>query len=310
MLNATACGGKMENLPHLVILCLTDRRQTIILNKTNKSINSIVARNLLVPQSLPGENSVRHAESEASKEYLTTGEAARLCSVTPNTILRWVRDGRLPAATTSGGHHRISRSELVRFTAFDKAADPAQRAEKNYQYCWDFHSENGVLPEGCLTCIVYRSRSGRCYQLAKMPSKVGHSHLHCANTCEECEYYHEIHDKHPSVLIVTSHLELRDRLTASTDVDIKTVRFADCEYQCCLEVESFQPDYVVIDCSIGKDRCQALARSLANDRRVPFVRLILVGKTEQFPEGCDKVAFAFVHSSFNLKALTEMISNL
>jgi excisionase family DNA binding protein len=301
---------KMESLPHLVIFFLTDSRETIILDKTNKSINSIAKRGFFFPHDWSGEDLVRHAESEADRQFLTTGEAARLCSVTPNTILRWVHAGRLKAATTSGGHHRISRSELVRFTALDKAPDSAVHAEKNYQYCWEFHGKDGVLPEGCLTCIVYRSRSGRCYQLAKMTTKLGHSHLHCTETCEECEYYREMQEKRPSVLVVTPHLELRDRIASSDDVDIRALRFVDCEYECCREIESFQPDYVVIDCSIGRDRCQALAKSLASDSRVPFVRLILVGKREQFPEGCDKVAFAFVRRSFNLKSLEQMISNL
>ena len=34
------------------------------------------------------------------KRFLTTGQAAELCSVTPDTVLKWIRSGRLAAART------------------------------------------------------------------------------------------------------------------------------------------------------------------------------------------------------------------
>ncbi len=244
------------------------------------------------------------------KEILTTGEAARLCSVTPNTILRWVRDGRLSAVRTSGGHHRIARTELANYIGSDRERNLDQRTEKAYQYCWEFHSDSGTVQEGCFRCIVYRSRSGRCYELAKIHAKVGHSRLHCTKTCENCEYYHEMTNRRPSILVVTTRSDLHDQLGSLSDREVGKIRFVESEYRCCLEIEGFRPDYVVIDCSLGADRCLALARSLSEDTRVPYVRLILLGKPEQFPAGCDKAAFAFVRSPFNVEVLTELIANL
>lgn len=46
---------------------------------------------------------------------LKVGEAARHCRVSRFTVLKWVRDGKLRAFTTPGGHHRIERSDLIRF---------------------------------------------------------------------------------------------------------------------------------------------------------------------------------------------------
>ena len=46
---------------------------------------------------------------------LKVGEAARHCRVSRFTVLKWVRDGKLRAFTTPGGHHRIERDDLVRF---------------------------------------------------------------------------------------------------------------------------------------------------------------------------------------------------
>lgn len=51
----------------------------------------------------------------SSKGPLKVGEAARHCRVSRFTVLKWVRDGKLRAFTTPGGHHRIEREDLVRF---------------------------------------------------------------------------------------------------------------------------------------------------------------------------------------------------
>ena len=46
-------------------------------------------------------------------ELLTTGKAARFCSVKPDTVLKWIKKGRLPAARTAGGHYRIEEQDLL-----------------------------------------------------------------------------------------------------------------------------------------------------------------------------------------------------
>lgn len=49
------------------------------------------------------------------KSVYTTFEAAKLCHVSPLSIINWVNAGRLPAFRTPGGHRRIRREDLVRF---------------------------------------------------------------------------------------------------------------------------------------------------------------------------------------------------
>ena len=46
---------------------------------------------------------------EDKSNLLTTGQAAKLCSVTPDTILKWLKRGRLNGVRTAGGHYRIER---------------------------------------------------------------------------------------------------------------------------------------------------------------------------------------------------------
>lgn len=50
-----------------------------------------------------------------SKAVFTTFETAKLCHVSPLSIINWVNAGRLPAFRTPGGHRRIRREDLIRF---------------------------------------------------------------------------------------------------------------------------------------------------------------------------------------------------
>ena len=49
------------------------------------------------------------------KAVFTTFEAAKLCHVSPLSIINWVNASRLPAFRTPGGHRRIRREDLARF---------------------------------------------------------------------------------------------------------------------------------------------------------------------------------------------------
>jgi excisionase family DNA binding protein len=45
-------------------------------------------------------------------DFLTRSEVSKLLGVSPNTVTRWAREGRLSCQVTLGGHHRFER-ELV-----------------------------------------------------------------------------------------------------------------------------------------------------------------------------------------------------
>jgi excisionase family DNA binding protein len=49
---------------------------------------------------------------KARTRLLTRSEVSELLGVSPNTVTRWAREGRLPSQATLGGHHRFDR-ELV-----------------------------------------------------------------------------------------------------------------------------------------------------------------------------------------------------
>jgi excisionase family DNA binding protein len=52
-------------------------------------------------------------ESQAtSQKYLRTGEVAELLEVSPKTIARWAKEGKLPFLNTLGGHRRYPETEI------------------------------------------------------------------------------------------------------------------------------------------------------------------------------------------------------
>jgi excisionase family DNA binding protein len=46
---------------------------------------------------------------------LTTGQVARYCRVSRGSILNWIRQGKLKAYATPGGHFRVLASDLLPF---------------------------------------------------------------------------------------------------------------------------------------------------------------------------------------------------
>jgi excisionase family DNA binding protein len=50
-----------------------------------------------------------------AKTVFSTHEVARVCSVTPMTVIRWIEHGKLPAFKTVGGHRRIRGVDLALF---------------------------------------------------------------------------------------------------------------------------------------------------------------------------------------------------
>jgi excisionase family DNA binding protein len=49
------------------------------------------------------------------EKLLRTYEVAKICQVAQGTVIRWIKEGRLPASSTAGGHNRIRLEDLVLF---------------------------------------------------------------------------------------------------------------------------------------------------------------------------------------------------
>jgi len=49
------------------------------------------------------------------KKTFTTFEVGEICGVYPTTVINWIKQKKLPAFVTPGGHRRIQREQLVGF---------------------------------------------------------------------------------------------------------------------------------------------------------------------------------------------------
>ena len=48
------------------------------------------------------------------RQYLTRSEVAQLFEVSPATVARWTRKGKLPCVLTPGGQRRYLRAQILR----------------------------------------------------------------------------------------------------------------------------------------------------------------------------------------------------
>jgi len=57
---------------------------------------------------------------------LTRSDVSKLLGVSPNTVTRWARAGRLPSQVTLGGHHRFDRDlvEELRKSLYRAGGEP------------------------------------------------------------------------------------------------------------------------------------------------------------------------------------------
>lgn len=62
----------------------------------------------------------------AATQFLTRSEVSRLLGVSPNTVTRWAREGKLACQVTLGGHHRFDREmvEQLRRTLYRAGSQP------------------------------------------------------------------------------------------------------------------------------------------------------------------------------------------
>ncbi len=50
----------------------------------------------------------------AAPKYLKTAEVAELLHVSPKTVTRWAKDGKLPHSRTLGGHRRFPGEAITK----------------------------------------------------------------------------------------------------------------------------------------------------------------------------------------------------
>jgi len=254
------------------------------------------------------------------KRFLTTGQAAELCSVTPDTVLKWIRSGRLAAARTAGGHHRVERSALERFMAEPQVANdpvsysPASRTDplpgdRQFQVCWETKGR-GKVPEVCSKCAAFIMRAHRCYEVAKLVPEERGNWTFCPGNCGDCDYFQEVHGQRTNVLVVTDDSGLTGGLIAGANRAPFNLQISDCEYTCSAVINHFRPDFAFIDCGLGGETSGDICWHLLGDPRIPFVRVILAGADADFPIECQQRFLARISRPFGVDDIERCISFL
>lgn len=246
-------------------------------------------------------------------EYLTTGQAAKLCMVTPDTILKWIKQGRIPSRRTAGGHYRIRSGDLELLRTDEQSPPDATMgptSQRNFQYCWEYNTAGGETLPDCHKCVVYATRAYRCYELLKAAPEIGHGKLFCKKSCEECDYYLNVHKDPTNVLIVSDNQVLTAALERDASMAALNLRVTTCEYTASAEVQSFRPDYAIIDCALGTERSRDILYHLKQDPRIPYVRVILAAEDGAYPTGCEKDVFARIETPFQLQDVTQCIDGV
>ncbi len=245
------------------------------------------------------------------KEFLTTTEAARLLSVSPDTVLKWVKAGKIKSRRTLGGHFRIP-VDALNIPSGEEESDAAIQVPSNndFMYCWEYLAKDGNVKSECRECITFRSRSQRCYELRDLPEGIGCLAMQCAADCADCEYYQLVQGSITNILILSNSIHLmRDAGSLERENGLH-VQFVGDEYEMAASIQSFRPDYVVLDCAVGKKRTAALCTNLFNDARIPVTRIILASKNKNLSEYCDKEVFGWIRKPFSIAQLKSCIESV
>jgi len=245
-----------------------------------------------------------------SKKYLTTTEASNLLSVAPDTVLKWVKAGKIESYRTPGGHYRIPHNAIQAYLPTEKKPVDVKPAPINgalYKYCWEYKSETCGKNDDCSKCIVYKSKTRRCYELRELPEHFGYLKIYCETTCEDCDYYNIVKEQGFNVLIITNDKSMRIKFN---DEDNIFYKFAFSEYQSSTIIESYRPDYVVIDLKIGKKKTKEICKHISEDSRIPFGRIILVSESVLDDNFGDNEIVGWLKPLFSSNQLRNFIDNL
>jgi excisionase family DNA binding protein len=206
---------------------------------------------------------------------LSTGKVAQLCSVKPDTVLKWIKKGRVSATRTAGGHYRVDEAAVAAILSHSestaaKVAEPLGIAHP--LRCWEYMGS--TLSERCKACVVYRTHATWCFELVKVLRGSGHEKVLCPGSCQECPYYRRAHHLPTNVLVITRDETLIQHL-AKRNNGCVAFRYARTGYDASAIISVFRPALVVLDPIVANGGLVELAEALAADERAPGVRILV-----------------------------------
>ncbi len=248
------------------------------------------------------------------KYSFTTGKAAKACGVTPDTVLKWIKRGKVKALRTAGGHYRINSDSLDPFIIKEKKSDApvdltGLQKKSDISYCWEYHSRNGIIKAGCRDCMVFRAKAEKCYMMAGLGQDAGHLGICCQESCTTCEFFRFINKSKFNVLIITDNEDMKSKLRSEPHSEL-AFEFSCCGYETAMVVQDFRPDYIVIDDSMQKFVTEEISRHLLKDQRIHGAQIILaVREHESQKLQCEGIC-ASIKFPFDVKDLNSCFAEL
>jgi excisionase family DNA binding protein len=242
---------------------------------------------------------------------LTTGKAARLCSVKPDTVLKWIKKGALPATRTVGGHYRVEEQDLLQVLSPEDYSE--SRPEEpplcgRPMRCWEYMN-NGPGTE-CEDCVVYKTRAAWCFRMVGVLKGAGHTKRFCNGLCQECPYYRRVHRLPTNVLIVSQDENLIQSLAKRESAGL-ALRFARRGYDASAIVAVFRPGFVVIDQAILETLGMTLVDALANDPRAAGARIVVAIRKGSIDFRVrSKAVYATIQEPFDADELEAIIDRI
>jgi len=239
--------------------------------------------------------------STIENNMLTTGKAASVCGVTPDTVLKWIKSGKLKGTRTAGGHYRISQKNLACFAPSATPSLPRHNVDSLPVPCWEFNAKNGIINGRCLKCAVYTLKSEKCYVIAALGKRAGHQGLFCETSCEKCRYFSHVHGA-IKVLIVSRSWE-RYKICKTSGRCRVDIRFACCGYEVSTIVAEFKPDAVLFDDSIAEAELRELIAHLKKDSRILKHRILFIANGPLDPDKVPREIDAILKPPFSIPEL-------
>ena len=211
-----------------------------------------------------------------SGSLLTTGKAARLCSVKPDTVLKWIKKGRIRASRTAGGHYRVEEREISSLLSQDHRS--GQEWEQRNALCsrpmrcWEYMNHSPGTE--CKECVVYQVRAAWCFRVTSVARRNGHAKRFCTGVCQECPYYRRVHRMPSNVLVISRDEALIQDLAKRSDESVE-FRFARRGYDASAIVAVFRPAFVVIDQAVIEETGMTLLDAFSSDPRTAGARILV-----------------------------------
>jgi excisionase family DNA binding protein len=206
---------------------------------------------------------------------LTTGKAARMCSVKPDTVLKWIKKGVLPACRTAGGHYRVEEHDLSLVLSQNGATESLKQETalcSRPMRCWEYMN-NGPGAD-CRDCVVYKVRASYCFRMVGAMKAAGHAKRFCSGICQECPYYRRVHGLPTNVLVITREESLIRNLAKRESASL-AFRFARRGYDASAIITVFRPAFVIFDEVILERLGLALLDAIAADPRTMGTRILV-----------------------------------